>query len=183
MSMRARHTTIPALLVAMMVLLLAGCGGAGHDDLQQYINEVRASKTSRIEPLPEFVPVENFAYAADALGDPFMSWQAKRALAARASQPDAGDGLRPDTGRPREPLEAYPLDTLRMVGTMQKGGTTSALVQSPDGLVSRVLVGNYLGQNYGRVVSIDQDRMELVEIVPDGLGAWIKRPASLAIVE
>ena len=130
------------------------------------------------------MPVENFAYTADELPDPFMSWQAKAALASKEEQKSSADGgLQPDLGRRREPLEAFPLDTLRMVGTMQKEEQTSALIKSPDGLVSRIIVGNYLGQNYGQVVAIKQDKVELVEIVPDGLGSWIKRPASLAIVE
>lgn len=170
--------------VTLLAILLVGCSDSGHEDLQQYINEVKSSRQGRIEPLPEFVPVENFTYSADELADPFMSWQTKAALAAKAEQKaGVGGGLQPDLGRRREPLEAFPLDTLRMVGTMQKDGQTSALVRSPDGLVSRIIVGNYLGQNYGQVVAIRGDTVELVEIVPDGLGSWIKRPASLAIVE
>ncbi len=171
------------LAVGLLAIFLTGCSGGGHQDLQQYIDEVKASRKSRIEPLPEFVPVENFTYAADKLGDPFMSWQTKAALAAKTEQKaSSGGGLQPDLGRRREPLEAFPLDTLRMVGTMQKDGQTSALIKSPDGLVSRITVGNYLGQNYGQVVAIEQDSVEVMEIVPDGLGSWTKRPASLAIV-
>lgn len=170
--------------VTLLAVFLVGCSDSGHEDLQQYINEVKSSRQGRIEPLPEFVPVENFTYSAEDHGDPFMSWQTKAALAAKAEQKaDAGGGLQPDLGRRREPLEAFPLDTLRMVGTMRKDGQTSALIKSPDGLVSRIVVGNYLGQNYGQVVAIRPDTVELVEIVPDGLGSWIKRPASLAILE
>ena len=103
--------------------------------------------------------------------------------AAKEEQKTGASGLQPDLGRRREPLEAFPLDTLRMVGTMEREGVSSALVQSPDGLVSRIITGNYLGQNYGKVVAVNQDSIDLIEIVPDGLGSWVQREASLALVE
>lgn len=171
--------------ILMIAIFLSGCSGGQFNDLQTYIDDIKSSSKGRIEPLPEFVPVENFTYAVSDFGDPFMSWETKAVIAAKAEQKASvgGGGLQPDLGRRREPLEAYPLDTLRMVGTLEKGGQSSALVQSPDGLVSRIMMGNYLGQNYGQVVSIGSDQVELIEIVPDGLGSWIKRPATLAIVE
>lgn len=184
MNMTRNVETRTAIAFTLLLLMLAGCSGSGHEDLRQYVDQIKASSKGRIEPLPEFVPVENFTYAADQLGDPFMSWQTKAAMAAKAERKANNDGgLQPDLGRRREPLESFPLDTLRMVGTMEKDGRKSALIKSPDGLVSQVAVGNYLGQNYGKVVAIKPDKLELVEIVPDGLGSWIRQPASLAIVE
>lgn len=181
MSMRWWHKSVS---VAVMALLLVGCSGSDNTDLQAFINEVKASSKGRITPLPEFVPVESFAYSASDYGDPFMSWETKAMLAAKdRKQAESDGGLQPDLGRRRESLEAFPLDTLRMVGTMSKGGKSSALVSSPDGLVSRIVVGNYLGQNYGQVTSVGEDKIELIEVVPDGLGAWIQRPASLAVAE
>jgi len=171
------------LVMGVLTLLLVGCAGGNNDDLQAFINEVKASSKGRIQPLPEFVPVENFTYSASNLSDPFMSWDIRAAMAAKEEQKASANGLQPDLGRRREPLEAFPLDTLRMVGTMEREGKNSALVQSPDGLVSRIVVGNYLGQNYGQVVGIGQDKISLIEIVPDGLGSWIQREASLALVE
>lgn len=184
MSMTWQRRKRQFLSMTLIAFFLTGCSGGNFNDLQEYIDQVKSSSKGRIEPLPEFVPVENFAYAASDLPDPFVSWETRASLAAKAEQKaSSGGGLQPDLGRRREPLEAFPLDTLRMVGTLEKDGKRSALVQSPDGLVSRIVVGNYLGQNYGQVVSIGQDQVELVEIVPDGLGSWVKRPASLAIVE
>ncbi len=168
----------------LMVLLLVGCSSGGMNDLQAYVDEVKASRKGKVPPLPEFTPVESFAYSAAKKGDPFVSWEAKAASAVQQEKKTKkGSGLQPDTNRRREPLESFPLDTLRMVGTLQRENENSALVSSPDGLVSRVVVGNYLGQNHGRVVSILREKMELMEIVPDGLGGWQHRPASLVIVE
>lgn len=184
MSMRRRQKLASFTVTAVMVLLLAGCSGGDNADLQAYINEVKAGSKGRITPLPEFVPVESFAYSVSDYGDPFMSWETKAVLAAKdRTQANSDGGIQPDLGRRRESLESFPLDTLRMVGTMSKGGKSSALVSSPDGLVSRIAVGNYLGQNYGQVTSVGQDKIELIEVVPDGLGAWIQRPASLAVAE
>jgi type IV pilus assembly protein PilP len=170
-------------IVSGIVLLLTGCSGGGVSDLQAYVDQVKKSSKGRIEPLPEFAPVASFEYSASNIGDPFVSWDVKAALAAKERQKSAGGGLQPDMARRREPLEAFPLDTLRMVGTLEKNGKTSALVSSPDGLVSRIVVGNYLGQNYGKVIAIGQEKIDLVEIVPDGLGSWIQRSASLALTE
>jgi len=184
MRMRWRQQSVRVAITAVMALLLVGCSGGDNTDLQAYINEVKASSKGRITPLPEFIPVGSFAYSANDYGDPFMSWETKALLDAKdKKQADSDGGLQPDLGRRRESLEAFPLDTLRMVGTMSKGGKSSALVSSPDGLVSRIVVGNYLGQNYGQVTSIGEDKIELIEVVPDGLGAWIQRPASLAVAE
>lgn len=164
--------------------LLVGCSGGGVSDLEAYINEVKASRKGKVPPLPEFTPVESFTYTAGDGADPFVSWEAR---AAEAAQEEAkittNNGIQPDRVRRREPLEAFPLDTLRMVGTMQRDNENSALIVSPDGLVSRVMVGHYLGQNHGKVVAILSDKVELMEIVPDGLGGWQRRPASMAIVE
>lgn len=91
--------------------------------------------------------------------------------------------MRPDSNRPREALEAFPLDTLRMVGTLDQGGQSWGLVRANDGTIHRVQPGNYLGQNHGRIANITEYEIELVEIVPDGLGGWIERQASLALSE
>ena len=172
------------IFLALSLVVLGGCSSSEFSDLQDYVDEVKANSKGRIPPLPEFVPAKSFEYAAADMGDPFMSWTSKAALSAREEQEQNNvSGLQPDLGRRREPLEAFPLDTLRMVGTIEMQGLRSALVQSPDGLVSRVVPGNYLGQNYGQVLGVNQDKIELMEIVSDGLGSWVERPASLAIVE
>ena len=163
------------------ILLLTGCSSTEMVDLREEVDQIKASRKGRVEPLPEFTPPTGYTYAAANFDDPFVSWQDR--LAAQAEQARPNSGLQPDLRRRREPLESYPLDTLRMVGTMEREQEHSALVKSPDGVVSRIQTGNFLGQNHGRVISIREDRIELIEIVPDGDSGWIERPASLALYE
>jgi len=178
----SRHSYVVVCLLISFVL--AGCSGGGTSDLQIYVDEVKASRKGKVPPLPEFTPVESFAYSVEDGADPFVSWESRVAEAAQLeAKVSSNNGIQPDRVRRREPLEAYPLDTLRMVGTLERENENSALIVSPDGLVSRVVVGHYLGQNHGKVVAILTDKVELMEIVPDGLGGWLRRPASMAIVE
>src|SRR5690606_18982908 len=117
-------------------------------------------------------PYESFTYAAQHLRSPFVpggSGESSR--------------VRPNSTRNREHLEQFPLDTLQMKGTMDIGGRTYALVQTRDGIVHRVLPGNYLGQNEGRITGIEPSRISIIEIVPDGLGGFMERPASLTLAE
>ena len=153
-----------SLVLILAALGIVACGG-DHDDLDQYINEVKARPGGRIEPLPEITPYEVFAYVADAEGfrSPFTPDSPQAA-------PSAGGGARPDPERSREYLEQYPLDTLRMVGTLMQDGTNYGLVQDSDGLVHRVVPGNYLGQNDGRIVEISESKIDLIEIISDGIG-------------
>ena len=171
-SLMARH----GVLVALAAVGLAACG-AGMDELDQYINEVKARPGGRIEPLPEITPYESFAYAADSEGmrSPFMPDTPQAAGPA--------GGTRPDPDRPREYLEQYSLDTLNMVGTMNIGDTSYGLVQTADGLIHRVLPGNYMGQNDGRIVGIDESKIELVEIISDGIGGYIERDAAISLTD
>ncbi len=163
-----------AVLLAATVagaLLLTGCSD-GLDDLRAQIAEAKKRPGGRVEPLPEVKPYESFTYAASDLRSPFTA-----SLAGEGP----GSGPRPDSKRPREYLEQYPLDTLRMVGTLRLGKNSYGLVQSKDGLIHRVLPGNYVGQNDGRILSITESRISLIEIVPDGLGGYIERPAALSL--
>ena len=172
-SLKAR--ILPVILVP---LLLSACGGDNLDDLRTYAQEVKARKHRGIEPLPEIKPHETFLYQASDLRDPFEP--APFAVAA-ANAP--ANGPRPDMDRRREPLEEFPLDTLRMVGTLDRKQERWGLVQAKDGTVHRVKTGNYIGQNYGKIVAISEEEIGLVEIVPDGLGGWTERKASLALTE
>ncbi len=168
----------------VLVLVLSGCSGGNMDDLQKDIVDIKANSKGKVPPLPEFTSVKSFAYSADELGDPFVGWDEKAAKAREAQrQSTTGGGLQPSFERRKEPLEEYPLDALSMVGTLQRDKESAALIRSPEGLVSRVVKGNYLGQNHGRVTAILPDRVEITEIVPDGLGGWLPRQASLAIAE
>lgn len=182
------QSAIPSRCVAFLaaLVLLSGCSSSDLTDLQTYVQKIKASKQGHVEPLPEFMPTENFDYSAASLDDPFVSWEDKIAKQQAAQQTDEVsqfNSFSPDLRRRREPMESYPLDTLRMVGTMEREGEKTVLVKTPDGLISRVNIGNYLGQNFGKVLSIQMDKIDLIEIIPDGLGGWLERPASLALVE
>ncbi|HSN69890.1 MAG TPA: pilus assembly protein PilP [Steroidobacteraceae bacterium] len=161
------------VVIAALAVAVAGCS-RDMDDLEQRVAEVKARPGERIEPLPQIKPYESFAYRAQKLRAPFQPTLPADTLAS---------GVRPDAKRPREFLEQFPLDTLRMVGTLKMQGRDFGLVQTKDGLVHRVLPGNYLGQNDGRITQISESEIALVEIVPDGLGGYIERPAGLALAE
>jgi type IV pilus assembly protein PilP len=163
------------LAVAVAAATLSACGGA-NDDLRAYIDEVKARPGGRIEPLPQVQPTPTFAYEAGARRSPFVADAPQRRV---SNDPNAVDT--PDRNRPREFLEQFPLDTLRMVGTLADRRASFGLVQTTDGLVHRVTVGNHLGQNYGRIVSISDSSIQLVEIIPDGLGGFLERPAAIAL--
>ena len=174
--MNAFLTIRNGLLLTLAMLGLAACGG-DNDDLDQYINEVKSRPGGRIEPLPEITPYEVFRYVADAEGvrSPFVP------DTPQITTSGAGGGIRPDSDRSREFLEGFPLDTLRMVGTLHIAETMYGLVQTSDGLIHRVVPGNYLGQNDGRINKIDESEIELVEIISDGIGGYIERDAAVSL--
>lgn len=150
---------------------LAACTSRDKE-LAAFIKQTKLEQPTGVKPLPEVKPYENFSYAAQSLRSPFTPGSTAATSVA---------GLRPDSSRTREILEQFALDTLKMVGTLQMGGKYYGLVQSRDGLVHRVLPGNHMGQNDGNVVSVTASKIKLTEIVPDGLGGYIERPAELAL--
>lgn len=166
--------SLSAVFLVVSAALLGGCSD-DMTELNQRIAEVKSRPGERIEPLPEIKPYEAFVYNAGSLRSPFVP--------SAPVQADLPNSVRPDSRRSREFLEQFPLDTLRMVGTLQLQGRNFGLVQGKDGLVHRISPGNYLGQNEGRVLSVDESRISLIEIVPDGLGGYIERPAALALSE
>jgi type IV pilus assembly protein PilP len=170
-----RTDTRGMLRIALVLAALGALSGCGNDnrELRAKIEEIKAKPGGRIEPLPEVKPYETFAYAASDQRSPF-----EPGIPATANTPNA---LRPDANRPREFLEQFSLDTLRMVGTLRLGGRSYGLVQTKDGLVHRVLPGNYLGQADGRITAVEPGQITLIEIVPDGVGGFIQRPAALAL--
>lgn len=162
----------------MLVLALGACGRGitstpgDAPNLQKWVADVRARPAPPLPPLPVMQQFETFEYAAQDMRDPFSdAW----------SNPDSGTGLRPDPNRPKQPLEQYPLDSLDMVGTIGHGAGLVALLMAPDRVTHRIRPGTYMGQNDGRVVGVYEDRVELVELVPDGAGGWLERPASIAL--
>jgi type IV pilus assembly protein PilP len=167
------------LMIMLGAGLLLGACSSDMDDLDQYINEIKSRPGGRIEPLPEITPYEVFSYTADVQGlrSPFVPDSPQIAGG------PADGGTRPDETRSREFLESFPLDTLRMVGTLQLGDTSFGLVQTSDGLVHRVIPGNYMGQNDGRIIAIRDSEIELVEIISDGIGGYLEREAAVALVD
>lgn len=159
-------------VVTLLALLAAGCGG-DMDDLMTYVDEVKARPGGRIDPLPQIKPYQTFNYDAGSRRSPFV----------QETGPSSGQlaGPRPDVSRPKEYLEGFPLDTLNMVGTLEREGRTYGLVQTQDGLVHRVLPGNYIGQNDGRVVGVSTAGIEVEELVPDGIGGFFKRSAAISL--
>jgi len=170
-----------AVLLCTVLFILSGCANNNVDDLKKYANQVNARKPRPIEPLPEIKAYETFIYSTDSLRDPFQKLVEPEAVAEMGKNQGQGPG--PDLDREKEDLEGYPLDTLRMVGTLSFDGALWGLVRAGDGVIHRVLPGNYLGQNYGKIVSLNEELIELDEFITTGKGRWRERKASLAIVE
>jgi type IV pilus assembly protein PilP len=177
------NSLLKASLLGACALSLSACG-EGLGDLQQFVQQVRAKPPGRIEPIPEFTPYQNFEYTSHDLRDPFRLVDFRRPDEVPEDVASDGSGLRPDMDRVREPLEDFPLDTLRLKGTIDdKDGIKWALIFAPDNTIHRVIEGNYLGQNHGRVISVTDQNIELTEIVPDGLGNYIERSSAIALIE
>jgi len=166
---RLLKTSIPALLS----MVLGACGG-DMSDLQEYIADVKQRPGGRIEPLPQIKPYETFRYRGESQRSPFTPEQ-------REANEGKPTGPAPIENRNKEYLEQFPLDTLSMVGTLAREGKTYGLLQTADGLVHRVVPGNYVGQNDGRIVAIDEGSIQVEELVADGIGGFFKRTAEIGI--
>ncbi|MDH3977167.1 MAG: pilus assembly protein PilP [Gammaproteobacteria bacterium] len=173
MQMEQRMHLMVRFIPVLLSLTLVACGG-GMQDLEDYIAEVNSRKGGRIEPLPQIKPYETYDYSVAGMRSPF-----------EPDLPDAQEsapmGPSPVKNRNKEYLEQFPLDTLLMVGTLERDESTYALVQTNDGLVHRVQPGNYVGQNEGRIVSITESRIEVEELVTNGLGGFFTRSAGIGI--
>ena len=166
------------VLLALAILPLAASGRSvtsgpePANNLEKWVAEVKARPAPPLDPLPVMQQFETFEYAAQALRDPFSE---------AFSDISGGSGPRPDPNRPKQTLEQFPLDSLDMVGTLGGGSNLIALVMAPDKVTYRVRPGVYMGQADGRVTAVYEDRIELVELVPDGAGGWLERPATVAL--
>lgn len=165
-------------MACVLALALTGCvrgvsstpGEA--PNLQEWVANVKARPAPPLDPLPVMQQFETFEYAAQGLRDPFSN-----AFTDRSN----GSGPRPDSDRRKQTLEQFPLDSLDMVGTLGRGNSVVALVMAPDKVTYRVQPGAYMGQSDGRVTGVFEDRIELVELVPDGAGGWLERPATVVL--
>jgi type IV pilus assembly protein PilP len=166
--------------VTSSLALLTACFSS-NADLDRYIEEVKARPATEIEPLPQIKHIEGFLYAEKGRRDPFDPSQIVEQMADGSTE--SNTGVKPPDKHIKEELEQYPLDTLRMVGTMSKDDQTWALVKSQDATIHRVKPGNYMGQNYGQITHISDEKIELTEIVSNGRGGYIERPATVGLAD
>jgi type IV pilus assembly protein PilP len=170
------------LRLAVSVCLLSflqGCGSGGDfSDLQSFMDEVRARPKGAIEPLPKFQPYEAFTYGASSLRSPFQP-PVKIDMVQRQK---GSQEVKPDEARVKQFLEGFNIEVFEMVGTLANANGVFALVSGAGG-VHRVKVGDYLGRNYGRILAIDEAKIDVVEIVPDGEGGWLERPRNISLKE
>ena len=168
------------LLLIALAALAAGCA-QDMSDLEEYAMEVKGRTSKNIDPIPQPKPYEPFSYEPKERRDPFLPiLQSREAAIAGAGGAGA---IKPDFERPKEPLEEFPLDALRMVGTITMQQHAFALIRAPDAVVHRVSVGDHMGQNFGKITGISETEVVLMEIIPDGLGGYIQRPASVALTQ
>lgn len=163
------------LLCLLPLCLLTACVGEKGDDLDQFMANAANDMSKSVEPLPEVLPYIPLEYNADGqLSDPFKPRKATSKFGS----------LQPNVDRPKEPLEAYPLESLKYVGLMSKKNATYALIKTPDNMIQQVKVGNYVGPNFGLIAAIKDSAIEVKELVQDDLtGDWVERDASINLQE
>jgi len=163
------------ITISTLCLILVACNGDEGDDLDKFMSTAANDMSKGVEPLPEVLPYSPIQYNADGLlADPFKP---RKAASKNGS-------LQPNINRPKDALEAYPLESLKYVGSMSRSKLTYALIKTPDNTIQQVKVGNYLGPNYGLVTAINEGEIVLKEIVQDDLtGDWIERSASINLQE
>ena len=175
------HKVVVLMAVAVS-LLLGGCSEHSISDLERYVSAEKAKKAGRIKAVPEFKAYDSYVYTVgENSRSPFEPVQQEEMVSNLAEV--AGGGLSPDTNRHRESLESFPLDTLRYVGSLERDGNMWAIIISPNALIHKIQVGNYIGQNYGKITDISDSRVEISELVTNGMGGWIERLAGLSMIE
>jgi type IV pilus assembly protein PilP len=172
--MNALRRLCRRLVPLALGLAMVGCGSDQFQDLKQFVADAEtvAGNRARIDPLPKVDPYEPFVYNQAELEDPFRPRKIEPTKSAKGQ-------IQPDLNRRREPLEAFPLDNLKMVGSLQQGKTTFALIRTPDSNLFRVRLNNYIGQNFGLIIEVDETGLKLKELVQDGAGEWTERITSL----
>lgn len=159
----------------LLCLAISGCGDDGFDDLRTFMDAAGKEGKNKIEPLPDVKKIDTFEYQQGDLLDPFM---------ARSLRPAGKGGLQPELDRPKQPLEEFPLDALRMVGTLKKPGQPiRAVIKDPKGALHMIQVGGRIGQNYGKVTVIDESGIEIKELMQDAGGEWAESKAMMSMTE
>ncbi|MBA4381450.1 MAG: pilus assembly protein PilP [Sideroxydans sp.] len=165
-------------LVCIVIVTLSGCGGGEFQDLRDFVKNAGADMRGKIDPPPDIKPYEPFTYSnAEALSDPFKPRK-------RDVRSTNRNGLNlPDFDRPKEELEDYPLESLKMVGYLFQRNVGHAVVKSSEGKIYRVKAGNYIGLNFGQILSVSENEVKIKEMVQDSAGDWTERESSLQLVE
>lgn len=166
------------LIAGLLLVAISGCM-SGKGEVAKWVQQEKAKKGAPLDPPPAIKTFETFEYTLRAPEDrdPF-------ALPTNDEQEQAASaGPRPDQNRTREPLESFPLDGLKMVGTLGAAAAPEGLLKDPEGVIRRVHVGNYVGQNYGRITAVNEGQIELVELVPNQTGGWVERQTSISLAD
>jgi len=172
---------IRALVVVGLSTMLSACGQGGDiSDLRDFTENAFKDHTPEVDPLPALQPQAIFIYTASALTDPFDRENLKEKI---EEVPTSGGADAPDRSRRKEPLEAFPIDALKMVGLLNQDGENWAVVRAPDNTVHRVRRGNYMGVNYGEILAVNDNTVEVSELVRNPVGQWERKEASLILVE
>ncbi|GAB1233156.1 pilus assembly protein PilP [Ferrigenium sp. UT4] len=164
--------------LVLAALLLSACGGEEFQDLRDFVNNAGADMRGKVEPPPDIKPYEPFAYDnSTSLPDPFKPRKAE-------ARGQGGSGQnQPDFNRPKEELEDYPLESLKMVGYLYRKGVGYAVIRSAEGKIYRVKTGNYMGLNFGQIISVSETELKIKEMVQDSAGDWTERESSLQLAE
>ncbi len=166
-----------SLTMAIVILLLSACEEQRDGDLRAWMAEVRQRHHAQPVSVPPSAPIAEFRYQSASRTDPF-----DLAKLAAADEPRSGDTLQPDLRRTREPLESFPLDSLRLIGSLRRGHDAVALIEA-DKLVYPLRVGAHLGQDFGKIIAIGEKTVDIEEMVPESGGRWAQRRAQLVLQE
>jgi len=165
-------------LIILATLILAACGSEEFQDLKDFVRDSGVDLRGQVDPAPEIKPYEPFPYDNSAsLPDPFKPRK-------QEAKNMGGSGLnQPDLTRPKQELEEFPLESMKMVGYLRKGNVGNAIIRSSEGKLHRVKIGNYVGMNFGQIISVTDTEVRIKEMVQDGAGDWLERESSLQLVE
>jgi type IV pilus assembly protein PilP len=172
-----KYYLLKAFIIILMFFSLSACS-KGTFDLENFFLQTKSSNKSKLEKLPQYIPYKQFTYSSDDSRDPFVPEHEVLVI----QEEDIGNELAPDLERKKEPLEFFPIDTLQMVGTLEKEFTW-VLIRTPEGVIHRVRQGNYMGQNYGKIITLNNTSVTVNEVIKDGMGDWVERTATKSIGE